>query len=107
MVSLQFLVGTEVLIILAIEAAIALVLVIVFVAYQNPGVLRARAQPSLVGLSVALATSVVLLSVPGLVRDRRSCPFFRNDSPGLEAKHICRIDQRFSFSGSGLDARCI
>jgi hypothetical protein len=97
LVSIQFLVGTEVLIILAIEAAIALVLVIAFVAYQNPGMLRARARPSMVGLSVALATSVVLLAYPAWFAIVGPAHFSGTIHPGLKLSTYVGSTSDFLF----------
>jgi len=97
LVSLQFLVGTEVLIILVIEVAIALALIVAFVAYQNAGMLRARARYSLVGLSVALATSVVLLAYPAWFAIAGPAHFSGTIHPGLKLSTFVGSTSDFLF----------
>jgi hypothetical protein len=95
--SLQFLVGTEVFIILVIEAAIALVLIVAFVAYQDLGMLRARARSSIVGLSVALATSVVLLAYPAWFAIAGPAHFSGTIHPGLKLSTYVGSTSDFLF----------
>jgi hypothetical protein len=97
LISLQFLVGTEVLIILVIEVAIALALVVAFVAYQNAGMLRARARSSMIGLSVALATSVVLLAYPAWFAIAGPAHFSGTIHPGLKLSTFVGSTSDFLF----------
>jgi hypothetical protein len=83
LISIQFLVGIEVLVILLIEVAVALALIAAFVIYKDPGILRARARSSMIGLSVALVTSVVLLAYPAWFALAGPAHFSGTIHPGL------------------------
>lgn len=65
LVTLQFFVGTEVLMDTAICAAIGIALVIAYAALRYPETLRKHARYALVGLGSGAVTAVVLLAYPG------------------------------------------
>jgi hypothetical protein len=64
LVSLQFLIGTEVLVLLVVEAAIGIVLVLLDAARRDPAALRAHAPSAVKGAVAAAVTAIVLLAYP-------------------------------------------
>jgi len=64
LVTLQFFIGTEVLLIMASMGAVGVALVVLYAAHRCPDVLRSHARHALTGLSAGVATAVVLLAYP-------------------------------------------
>jgi hypothetical protein len=64
LVTLQFFIGTEVLLIMASMGAVGVALVVLYAAHRCPNVLRDHARHAVTGLSVGAATAVVLLAYP-------------------------------------------
>jgi hypothetical protein len=64
LVVLQFFLGTEMLAILLIAGAVALVLIVVYAAWRHPAELRRRARHALVGLGAGAVVVVALLAYP-------------------------------------------
>ncbi|MGH9097527.1 MAG: hypothetical protein ACRDWB_08885 [Acidimicrobiales bacterium] len=64
LVVLQFFLGTEMLAILLVAGATAVVLIVVYAAWRHPDELRRRARHALIGLGVGAAVAVVLLAYP-------------------------------------------
>ena len=64
LITLQFFIGTEVLLITAVMAAVGLVLVVVYAAWRHPDLLRERVRFAAVGLAAGAVTSAVLLAYP-------------------------------------------
>src|ERR1700722_222706 len=65
LVTLQFFVGSEVLVDTAIFGAIGIILVIAYAALRHPATLRQHARYAVVGLSFGAITAAVLLAYPG------------------------------------------
>ena len=64
LVTLQFFIGTEVMVIMAITAVIGIGVIVVFAALRHPAELRDGARHAAVGLLAAAATAGVLLAYP-------------------------------------------
>jgi hypothetical protein len=64
LLTVQFLMGLEVFVLLLIEVAIGVVLLLVYVGRQNPQTLRQHARPAARGCLAALITALVLLAYP-------------------------------------------
>ena len=64
LVAIQFFVGSEILLIVAIMVAVGLVLVAVYCAWRHPDTLRDHARYALAGLSAGAVTAIVLLAYP-------------------------------------------
>lgn len=64
LITLQFFIGTEVLLITAIMAVVGIVLVVLYTSWRHPDVLRRRARFALVGLAAGALTAGVLLAYP-------------------------------------------
>jgi hypothetical protein len=62
--SVQFLVGTEVLIMTLIEVAIGIAILIVFAAYRKPVHFREKARRAAIGCLASVVTALVLLAYP-------------------------------------------
>ena len=60
----QFFIGTEVLVIMGVTAAVVVGLVVVWAAVRHPDELHRRARPALVGLGTGAGVAVVLLAYP-------------------------------------------
>lgn len=64
LITLQFFIGTEVLLIVAIMGVIGIVLVVVYAATRHPDVLKDRARFAVIGLAAGGVTAAVLLAYP-------------------------------------------
>lgn len=64
LVGLQFFIGSEILLIVALFGAVGLVLVVAYGGWHDPATLRHRATFALVGLGSGAVTAVVLLAYP-------------------------------------------
>ena len=64
LITLQFFIGTEVLLIMAITAAIGVGTIVIFAALRDPAGLRRAAHHAAVGLAAAVVTAGVLLAYP-------------------------------------------
>jgi hypothetical protein len=64
LITLQFFIGTEVLLITAIVGVIGVVLVVVYAAMRHPTALRRGSHHAIVGLSAAVIAAAVLLAYP-------------------------------------------
>ncbi len=95
LVSLQFLIGTEVLVLLLVEVAIGIVLVLLDTARRDPAVLRAHAPPAVIGGFTAVATSVVLLAYPVWLIVAGPAHYSGSIHPGLRLSSFGGTTQRF------------
>lgn len=64
LVTLQFFIGTEVLLIMVATGFIGVVLVVAYAAVRHPSILRQRARYAVVGLTAGVITALVLLAYP-------------------------------------------
>jgi hypothetical protein len=84
LVSLQFFIGTEVLILTMIEMVIGIVMVVVYAAKRHRIVLRQHAKRAVVGCFVAAATAFVLLAYPVWLALAGPAHFAKSVHPGLQ-----------------------
>ena len=95
LVSLQFLIGTEILVLLMIEAAMGLVLIVIDVARRDPDALRIHARPAGIGFVVAALTSCVLLAYPVWLVVAGPAHYSGSIHPGLNLSAFGGNAQRF------------
>ncbi len=95
LVSLQFLVGTEILVLLVIEAVMGLVLIVINVAWRNPAALRQHLRHAVTGGLVAAATSCLLLAYPVWLVVAGPAHYSGSIHPGLDLSSFGGNAQRF------------
>ena len=95
LLSLQFLVGTEVLVLLLVEVAIGIVLVVLYVGRRDPAVLRAHARAAVTGGVVAAVTMCVLLAYPVWLVVAGPAHYSGSIHPGLRLSSFGGTAQRF------------
>jgi hypothetical protein len=64
LVTVQFFIGSEILLIVAIVGAVGFILIVAHAGWRDPVALRHHARFALVGLGTAIATAVILLAYP-------------------------------------------
>ena len=95
LVSLQFLIGTEVLVLMLVEGAAAIVLVVLDTARRDPAALRAHAPPALKGGLAAVVTAIVLLAYPFWLIVAGPAHYSGTIHPGLRLSSFGGSMQRF------------
>ena len=95
LLSLQFLVGTEILVLLLIEAALGILLIVIDAARRHPATLRSHVRHAATGFAVAAATSVVLLAYPVWLIFAGPAHYSGSIHPGLRLSAFGGSAQRF------------
>ncbi len=97
LITVQFFVGLEVLILMTIEAAIGILLLVAYVARQNPATLREHARSASKGIVASVGTAVVLLAYPMWFGLAGPAHFSGSIHPGLKLTGFGASVQNFLF----------
>jgi hypothetical protein len=95
LLSLQFVIGTEVLVLLLVEVTIGIVLVVLDAARRDPAALRTHAAVAVRGGLAAVATSCVLLAYPVWLVVAGPAHYAGSIHPGLRLSSFGGSAQRF------------
>lgn len=95
LMSLQFLVGTEILVLLLIEVAIAVALIVIDAARRDPAALRSHAPAAIRGTLAAAVTSCVLLAYPAWLIVAGPAHYSGTIHPGLRLSAFGGTAARF------------
>jgi len=98
LLSLQFLIGTEILVLLLLEVLFGIVLVVIDVARRDPAVLRAHVRHAGTGCVAAVATSCILLAYPVWLVVAGPAHYSGSIHPGLNLSAFGGNAQRFFLS---------
>ena len=91
LITLQFFIGTEVLLIISIMGAVGIVLVVVYAATRHPDVFKERARFVVIGLAAGGITAAVLLAYPAWFALAGPSHFSANVWPLTGSLHVVAL----------------
>ena len=94
LISAQFFVGVEILTLTIIEAAIGIVMIVIYTAVRSPATLREHAGHAVTGGVVAALTALVLLAFPALFALAGPAHFSDVDTSRRKADRIFGVDHQ-------------